>query len=475
MLRDSALSMLSTGVRLLASLVLFVVLAHAWGPAVFGVFMYPYAVAAVLVRIADYGFTLQVARDVGRSPERAHEIVGRALGAKLVLLVPTLATSAVVAARLPEGHAYLPLLALLVADALVGSFALFLNIPLRALGRFDREATVATTANLAYFGATIAAVAAGAGPVAVAAVFLLSRLAFLALAWRGYAQVTGGRPRVILDRASLAGTLRTGFPFAVHTIVGTLNLQSDTLMIQHFMGAPAVGLYQAGMRILFGALLVGDALHNVFFASLARAAHDPRELGRQATRMTRHLVALGVLCFACLLGGGRLLVALLFARQFAALGDLVPLFGLLVLVRYSGLAYGAVLTLAERQGVRVLAACGVLALNLALDVVLIPRFGLRGALAAAAASDLTLHLVCAAAAWGTYRDTMIDRRAVSLLLVAAAVLPFVAVAGADPAARLGAAVMLAAAAAALGVTRAEWGVLSADVTARFPARFARAV
>jgi O-antigen/teichoic acid export membrane protein len=467
--------MIATGVRLLTSLALFLVLAHVWGPTDFGTFAYPYALAAILVRIVDYGFTLQIARDVGRSPERIHEIVGRAIGAKLVLLVPTLAVSGVVASQLPNGSSYSILFALLLLDAVVGSFALFLNVPLRALGRFDREASISTAANLLFFVATISAAVAGAGPVTVAALFVLSRCLFLCLAARGYAQIFGGRPHIILGRRSLAGTLSTGFPYAVHMVVGTLFLQVDTLVIQQIMGAYHVGLYQGGMRLLLGALLVGDALHNVFFASLARAAHDARELGRLARQMTRHLVTLGVVGFAILLGGGRLIVTLLFAEDFRPLADLVPLFGLLVLVRYSGLAYGAVLTLAERQSVRMLAALAVLGLNVLLDLALIPRLGLSGALIASAVSDVALHVVCATAAWLQFRDLMIDRRSVTLLLVTAAVLPTAAMSGSQSLVRGVVAVALVAAALMIGVTGEEWRSLSRRVMDRLPGRFARAI
>jgi len=473
-LRDSFLSMISTGVRLLSSLALFVVLAHVWGPATFGLFTYPYALAAILVRIVDYGFTLQIARDVGRSPERTHEIVGRAIGAKLVLLVPTLIVSGVVAMYLPKGPSYFALLVLLLLDALVGSFALFLNIPLRAHGRFDREASISTAANVLFFAGTVGAALAGAGPVIVAAIFVLARCAFLALAVRGYVHVAGARPRIILDRPSLAGTLAKGFPYAVHLFVGTLFLQVDTLVIQQVMGAEAVGLYQGGMRLLFGALLVGDALHNVFFASLARVAHDSVALGRLATQMTRHFVALGVVGFGVLLGSGQLIVSVLFAERFASLADLVPLFGLLVLVRYSGLAYGAVLTLAERQSVRMLAVIGVLALNLVLDVVLIPRIGLRGALVASAVADLTLHLVCATASWFQYRDLMIDRRSVALLVAAVAVLPVAFLAGVEPFTRTLLATALVLSGAVIGVTSEEWNSFSQRVVGRIPRRFVRA-
>lgn len=461
MLRDSALSMLSTSVRLLTSLVLFVVLAHVWGPDAFGVFMYPYTVAAVLVKIVDYGFALQLARDVGRAPGRVHEIVGRALGAKLLLLVPTLVAAGAASLRIGTSRGYGWLLAILLLDALATSFALFFTVPLRALGRFDREASIATSSNVALFVASVGAVLAGGGPVAVALAFLATRIGFLLLSLRGYALAAGRLPRPILDLREALGTLRLGFPFGVYVVVGTLNLQSDTLMVQHFLGAASVGLYQAGMRLLFGGLLVADALHNVYITALARAAHDRQELDRLATRMTRHLIAIGVIGFACLLAGNQWIVSLLFAQRFAALTDLVPLFGLLVLVRYAGISYGTVLTLADQQSLRVVAATVVLGLTLALNALLIPRFGLRGALTSSIIGHLVLYSVYAAAAWRDYRTLLMDRRSPALLLGAAATLPLLAFPqSVDITVRLAVGLALAVAGAAVGVTGDEWTVLS---------------
>ncbi len=64
MFRDSVFSLITTIVRLATGLVLFIVLAHVWGPERFGTFMYPFAIAGILVKVVDYGFLLQVARDL---------------------------------------------------------------------------------------------------------------------------------------------------------------------------------------------------------------------------------------------------------------------------------------------------------------------------------------------------------------------------------------------------------------------------
>ena len=141
MFRDSVFSLITTVVRLATGVVLFVVLAHVWGPERFGVFMYPFTIAGILVKLVDYGFLLQVARDVGRRTSEAHATMNRALGAKLSLVVPAVAVAYVVALVMPGAKGFGPLLAFMMVDALCTSFVQFFCIPLRALGRFEAGTT----------------------------------------------------------------------------------------------------------------------------------------------------------------------------------------------------------------------------------------------------------------------------------------------------------------------------------------------
>src|SRR5689334_12554229 len=105
--------------------------------------MYPFTIAGILVKLVDYGFLLQVARDVGRRTSEAHATMSRALGAKLLLVAPAVAVAYVVTLVMPSAKGYGLLLAFMMVDAIGTSFVQFLCIPLRALGRFDQEARVA--------------------------------------------------------------------------------------------------------------------------------------------------------------------------------------------------------------------------------------------------------------------------------------------------------------------------------------------
>ncbi|PYP76643.1 MAG: hypothetical protein DMD35_18110 [Gemmatimonadetes bacterium] len=460
MFRDSVFSLITTVVRLATGLVLFVVLAHVWGPERFGLFMYPFTIAGILVKLVDYGFLLQVARDVGRRPAEAHATMSRALGAKLLLVIPACVAAYGIAILLPGAKGFGPLLAILLVDAVANSFAQFLNIPLRALGRFDEEARIAAVGNAMVFAAVAAVALTGHGPLFAASVMAGCRALCLLFSWNAYRGLLGSTPRAIVERQSLRASLWMGLPFGVHATVGTLNMQVDTLMVQHYLGAGSVGLYQAGMRVLLGALLVGDALNGVYLSAMARSSHDRVELSRLGERMTRQLLTVGLFAFGCILAAGPWAVRLLFGGRYDALASLLPLFGLLAFIRYGGVSYGTLLTLADRQIVRVLAVCGVMALGLGLNALLIPRFGLTGAISASIIGHLVLYAIYVSAARKDIGSFLVDRRSRVLLCLAGAIvllLPFLP--SDDSSVRIALGAMLAIASLVVGPTAGEWGRL----------------
>lgn len=464
MLRNSIFSLATTALRLMSSLVLFILMAHIWGPRLFGTFMYPYALAAILIKVVDYGFILQLMRDIGKSPEEARAITGQALAAKTLLVAPTVVAALVIGLRLSHGTEYAFLLALLLCDALANSFALFLNTPLRALGRFDLEAYIVAAANLGLFVLISLLLAAGLGPIVAALGFLLARLAYLAASWQACVRILGAPPRLDWSRSTLVPTLKRGFPFAIHTTVGTLTAQLDTLLVEHYLGAAGVGVYQAGVRVLLGALLVADALNNVYLAALAPLTRYFSHVRQLGARMTRHLLALGALVLLCTFAASHWIVTLLFSAGYDQLTELLPLFGLLAFIRYGGVSYGTLLTLADKQMTRVAAILATLVVSFVANVLLIPLFGLTGAIWATVMSHLLLYTVYMAAVWKDYRTLLGSWRSAALVLIAATTVGLLFIPGLDdPPARLQVGVGLAILVGILGVTRSEWTALSRKI------------
>src|SRR5690242_1513366 len=85
MFRQTILMSATTVARLATNVLAFILLARVWGPTEFGVFIYPMTLATLVTMLVDYGFGLQVVRDISRDSSRVEAVMSRALGSKLVL------------------------------------------------------------------------------------------------------------------------------------------------------------------------------------------------------------------------------------------------------------------------------------------------------------------------------------------------------------------------------------------------------
>jgi O-antigen/teichoic acid export membrane protein len=419
MLRRSGLMVLAMAMRLGANLFVFALMAHAWGAETFGVFMFPFVIATVLVKLLDYGFGLQTVRDLVLSPGTARTIMDHTTGAKVALGLLTLLLAGSIAPLLPRAHPYGLLLMILVADAALASFSQFLVLPFRARGDFATETRLAALGNAMLLLLVLPLLWAGAGVVGAALGMAAARALHLASVALAYVRAMGSLPWTTPWSRDALVVLRPGLPYGVHIFVGTMYAQVDTILLQFYLGSQAVGLHQAGMRLVMGAVIVADAVNNVYLPAMTGASECRLELTRLGTQITRYLLLLGCAAMAVLGGGAAWIARLVFGPDFDTLAGLLPLFGVLILLRYGGLSYGLLLTATGGQGRRMAAVCGVLLVNTGLNVLLIPGHGVSGAVAASVLSHMLLYSIYGAYVWRETRSFLLDRRSVVLIAIGA--------------------------------------------------------
>jgi O-antigen/teichoic acid export membrane protein len=172
----------------------------------------------------------------------------------------------------------------------------------------------------------------------------------------------------------------------------------DLVLLGFLIGEREVGLYGAAYRVCFLALAIGVALHTSYLPAFSRGALLGTE---EASRIARRAMEFASAMAAPLVVGGVLLadplLRALFGASYAegaqALRVLLLSIGLIFLhgtFRNILLAY-------DRTGVETCIMAAAASINVALNFLLIPRFGLLGAAAATAAAEaLVLALEAAA-------------------------------------------------------------------------------
>jgi len=215
------------------------------------------------------------------------------------------------------------------------------------------------------------------------------------------------------------------------SLAGTLSLAAmwiDVLLVGYFRSEADTGIYQAAAQVTFVFVVVLASFNAVFAPMIAdlyhRGAH--RRLSELYRTSTRWGLLLSLPLFVVIVVDPAGLLTLVMGSRYA--GGAMPMLILAVgqMINLSTGAVGLLLVMSGRQNWWLAASAGALAVNISLNIALIPRYGLVGAAVATTLSLAGLFGCGLILARTSMRLWPYDRS--SLRLVAAALVAAVAVA-----------------------------------------------
>lgn len=381
------------------SIAFFIVLARKLGESGFGVFVLGLTLAAVLTVLADFGQDLVLTREVARDHRRIDEYFTNTVAVKIAVAVPLILVAAVVTAVLgtdSETRAVLLLLSVaLIAERLASTcFAVYQAYEQLA---YVPVVIITQRALTAAFG--ISALVAGADVVAVAAIYLACAVVALGLAQVLLRRVV--RPRFLLRPRSWTPLFWAAAPVGIASVFSLLLFRIDTAILALFDSTAVVGAYGAAFRLFEATLFLSWAVRTAVYPVLARLSATSRPtIGDVFDRAVKLVLALTL---PLSIGAAILaepIIDLVYGEEYDnAVRPLVVLAPAIVLYSVAEVC-GGLLVARDRQRATAVANGAVAVLNLALSLVLISRFSLDGAAAAALVTQLVLMVGLLAIAHG---------------------------------------------------------------------------
>ena len=375
------------GMSTLLLAVLLVVAGRLLGDQEYGKFSFALALAMIFETVMDFGLKEITARKVARDRTTAQSLLAQTFGLKLALALGS-AIGLVVTANLlrPEPDVRLACYLLGVASIL-RSYLLTIRYTLQGIERFGLDGLVVAIDRSLLLVLGVGVLASGFGLVGLAVSFVGARAISLIAAWALAAgQIGPFRPA--FDRARWLALQRQALPFGAFIIVLHLYSYADTVMLGVIRGDGETGLYNAAYRVYEGLANVGQVLQTVLIPRLSRHYVANRGAYRRLAR--RGLLAGGLLAPATAAAGlllGERAIVLLFGPAYASAEQVLQLLSIGFVVVLPLCALHAV-ALSAGAGTWLLrtAVAGCVA-NVALNLVLIPRFGMHGAAAATVAGE----------------------------------------------------------------------------------------
>ncbi len=357
-------------------------LARRLGPEAFGNVGFGTAVAGYLALAVNSSLHEVGAREIARARDRAREIYWSVAAVRLGLAVVALALLALVAWSLPEP----PVTRLVVFLSGLSFFSLALD-PTWVFKGLERPVTAGTTLVLAQCLYAAGVVALVAGPADVTMVPVVQCAAELSAALLlGLLVVRPSRPRSAfadgLRIVRSSGWLGLARAFRVVAIT------SDVVLLGLLATDRQVGLYSAAYRLAFLLLSIAASVSAAYLPSYARASGD-----RDATRgLIATSLGTSALVGAPLVAGTVLLASplmtLLFGAPYADGAAALQLLAASVGVVFLYLCVSSVLVTWHRGRLFAGIRGAVAALSVALNLAVIPHWGLVGAAAVTLAGEL---------------------------------------------------------------------------------------
>ncbi|HEY6454154.1 MAG TPA: oligosaccharide flippase family protein [Steroidobacteraceae bacterium] len=380
------------------SFVLFTVIARTFGPAGTGEYSYAFAIGMLLALFASSGLEEFGIRQYARATAGDRPRLWADL---LSMQCVQVGVGAVVFGLLAVVGIFHPVrwvVALEISVYLAGwMIARTLFVPAMACQSMMTPALTDLGCRLLAIVSAIALAVFGKAPLPwMLAGFPVGGIALVCLAARN-ARRHGAALRLSSSSTRMAATARQVAPFAGVDLLGQFYARTDLLLIAYFLGNAQVGLYATDIKFIEVGLLPLFMLGSAAYPLLSRhAAHDTKAFescGRDFVRFVFFCTGWLVVGIYCLVP---LLLVPLFGEKFIAAAVLVPGIALLALVKGIETALYRVLYAARRQLIYLIGLSTGTALIVALNTLLIPSFGLKGAVLAAVLSTASVDVFCVA-------------------------------------------------------------------------------
>lgn len=382
---NSLVLLLSHGFNTVLAAVVAVLLVRYLGRTEYGILTTVYAYVSFFQIFTSLGMDTVLQREVARAPERAGEIVGQAVGARMLLAVSSMVVSW---ALLPAIQPSLRVagLAVLLTLTFPFSFYPYYLVTYAVQLRQGLPKLVMGVWSLVVVGAKLGLMAAGAPLEAFVALEVVSAAVVFGLA-RRLGRYAGLRFRIERAPARWRAFLRESWPVALALTLIQVYLRIDQLMLYRMVGPAEVGLYGATVRVAEFANVIPTVFMASAFPIFSRLWVESEGRLREATSLSfRAMWVLSMPLAGVLFLYAEPFVTLLFGEEFRAAARMMALLAWSLPAAFvNSVLYNRLFSSGDQGTAAVLAAFAAL-LNVGLNLLLIPGYGGVGAAAATVVS-----------------------------------------------------------------------------------------
>jgi O-antigen/teichoic acid export membrane protein len=399
--RNASWLLIATTVQKVIAFVAFTVAARLVGPAIIGTYFYAVAITSTFVVFADFGLTQVVIRAVAADERKGRAFAVATLRLKL-LFIPFAALLALGFGlwRGISGETLLTLLIMLFVMSADSIHLLFYGT-LRGRQKLGYEAIGMLIGQTLTAIAAVSAAMLGWGAPGLAMALLLGSTWHVGWSWMQSNAHVGLNAKP--TSADVRGAMRQALPFALAGVFVKVYSYLDTIMIQAFQGAQAVGNYAAAYKVTYAFQFIPVVFVAALYPAMSSMyANEDKEQLRSALGGSLRLMALVCVPIAAGLSAiAPRLIPAFFSRSFLGAVPALSILPWALVPIFLDYPIGSLLNASHRAHLKTISLGATMLVNAVLNILLIPTYGPVGA---AWSSIFSYAFLFAAGAFFVWKD-----------------------------------------------------------------------
>ncbi len=374
-------------------LILLILAARYLGDVNYGIFTFSLAFVVIFEIFTDLGLSELSQRSVARNKNLAPKYFGNILVWKLITSTVVFAVLVVTINLLKSSPETRFTVYLLGFAHILRSFKSTCRSFFRAFERFDLDCLTMYIERCALLAVGIIVLILGGGLISFALVFLVVRVFDLALTfgilnWK-VVKIVPKFNFVFLKKLQIEA-----LPFGLFFVIIILYSYVDTVMLSFIRTDAEVGWYNAGYKIYEGLSVFPFIICTVLYPRLSQLfVLNKKAHSLLSSRGAKYMFVISFLILTCGIVLSKDIVNILFGEGFQNSVDALQILLLGVVFVFQIRLFHVILNSIDKQKVVMYVGLVGLIINIFLNLLLIPRYGFRGAAATTVMSELIVFSI----------------------------------------------------------------------------------
>lgn len=370
-------------------------LARSLGPSDFGLYIYVITIFGLVSQVADFGFNRFMVRDIAKDRKRAGIYLSNIFALRLLIMLIILLVFSLIIIYLDPKIERSSLTILASLAILPNALSLTFEAVFIAFEKMIYPALALIFLNLfvLFFG-VIAVLGFGLGVFGAVLTFFLAHIVYLII--YVFFLFREKIPfHLSFDFSFFKKAIFSSFPYGLLAILGLIYFKIDTVLLTFLRGEEETGFYAASFKFLEALHFIPLAFGTALFPLMARLHEkDPKHLSALYFSVIKFLLIISLPMVLLLVIFARPLIFLLYGPSFIPSILALQILSFTIIFMFLHVP-GAHLLFATEKYLRpvILLSFATVGLNVILNLIFIPIFGLLGASAVTVFSEFTSFLI----------------------------------------------------------------------------------